>query len=179
MTQHSRSLTRPVLAAFTLIELLVVVAIIAILAAMLLPALSSAREKARRASCLTSLAQVSKGLASYVGDYCGYLPSWPGWSQNSPGGYSWCSSVAGSPGVQTWGAACAVPSHSDASAPWADMRQKYPHSGISVIYTAKPNDTPLSVIKISSPVFTCTKNRLRLFLTSFIPARIIMTSFAK
>jgi len=65
-------------AAFTLIELLVVVAIIAILAAMLLPALSAAREKARRASCITNLSQISKAMESYLGDYSSYYPTWPG-----------------------------------------------------------------------------------------------------
>jgi prepilin-type N-terminal cleavage/methylation domain-containing protein len=62
------------LVGFSLIELLVVISMIALLATMLFPALSNAREKARRTTCLNTLRQFTLAIHLYAGDHDGKLP---------------------------------------------------------------------------------------------------------
>jgi prepilin-type N-terminal cleavage/methylation domain-containing protein len=70
---------------FTLIELLVVIAIIALLAALLLPALSKARERSRGTVCVSNLKQLALAFTLYADENNGYLP----WYYSAATGQTW------------------------------------------------------------------------------------------
>lgn len=82
---------------FTLIELLVVGAIIILLAAMLLPALSLARSRAKSMTCLSNLRNLSQSAAVYTSSYDGYYPiaHYTDFADGKPLSYAWDVTVVG------------------------------------------------------------------------------------
>jgi prepilin-type processing-associated H-X9-DG protein/prepilin-type N-terminal cleavage/methylation domain-containing protein len=94
-TQLRREDTRLLTRAFTLVELLVVIAVIAILASLLLPALSGANRSARFTSCKSNLRQVGLALATYVSDFNAYPPNFvvDSGTPNSPGFKMWADLI--------------------------------------------------------------------------------------
>lgn len=89
---------------FTLIELLTVIGIIAVLAAILFPVFSKAREKARQTACMANLQQLGIAIESYVSDYGGFLPTWSITHPYGPPAYPGKPGVTdkADPSVITW-----------------------------------------------------------------------------
>ena len=121
---------------FTLVELLVVIAIIGILVALLLPAVSAAREAARKMSCSNNLKQIGLALRTYHNSY-GTLPTngYYQWTNQSNNGHTWHGSSRGSVLTKLLPFLEQDPLYSQLNQEMAGIRTSNPYNGWSLFET--------------------------------------------
>lgn len=141
---HSRSVS-----AFSLIELLVVIAVIAIMAALLLPALSNTKEHARSTGCRNNMKQLALAFLMYAEDNEDTLP-WPsaaGRTINSPQAYSadWCATPAEMAGLDFSISSANLPGFGHN----AEVGSIYPY------VTSQPRRAYEPNFKEATPVYRC------------------------
>lgn len=159
--KHISIITRLSSKLFTLVELLIVIAIIAILASLLLPALSKARETSRQAFCMNNMRQMGQASMGFAADNKDSLPwSWIKWekSYSESTGYSYMGFDSNGLHTKNW---------SGASVSWDDLL--LPHLGIKLrnsTSTAADTNQVLrsgidkTVVKSLPPVFHCPSDTL-------------------
>jgi prepilin-type processing-associated H-X9-DG protein/prepilin-type N-terminal cleavage/methylation domain-containing protein len=131
--------SRRLAAAFTLIELLVVIAVIAILAALLIPALASAKEQGRRINCMSNLKQLQLSWELYATDFAGaFVPNDFIYTVGDGSGVDYGSS----PGYMVQTAWCAGDARTDTNSAGIQAGLLYPYNKSAGIYHC-PSDVSL------------------------------------